>query len=102
MQSNPPISTANYISIFLLTMVAFSGTVYLIFYAINKPPFELALAADVAAKSQLQCASRALSERNIPYEVVPFDERDWLVLRTPEERDELQSILATECPPPAR
>ncbi len=97
MQSKSSTSTANYISIFLLTMVALSGTLYLIFYSINKPPFDLELSMDFATKKAVQCVSQELINGNIPHEVVSFDEKEWIVLRVIEDKRGLQSVLANEC-----
>jgi len=97
MQSNPQSTTANYISIFILTMVAFSGTVYLVYYAINKPPFDLELSMEFTTKNAIQCTSQELVNKNIPYKIVKYRESDWIVLQVIEDRDELQSIQTNEC-----
>ncbi len=98
MQSNPQQSTtANYISIFILTMLAFTGTVYLIFYYVNKPPFDLELSMEFTTKNAVQCAARELTSKNIPYKIIEHRENDWIVLRVIEDRYELQSILVNEC-----
>ena len=97
MQSKTNSTTTNYILIIVLAIVAFSGTVFLVLHAINKPPFDLELSADFANKNGIQCASKELISKNIPYEIVSFDEKEWIVLRVIEDKNELHSILANEC-----
>jgi hypothetical protein len=78
-------------------IIAFSGTIYLIFYAINKPPFDIELALQLAAKNDIYCVNTELAKRNVPYENVEHLEMDWLVLRSAEEKSEAKSILLNEC-----
>jgi len=78
-------------------MVALTGTLYIIFYAINKPPFDLELSMGFTTNNGSQCTSKILTHKNIPHEIVEFDEKSWIVLRVIEDKNELQSILANEC-----
>lgn len=78
-------------------MVAFSGTVYLILHAMNQPPFDLELAMDFATKEEIQCVSKELTYKNIPYEIVEFGAKEWIVLHLIEDKNALQSILVNEC-----
>jgi len=52
---------------------------------------------DFATKNGIQCASKELINKNIPYKIVEFDEKEWIVLRAIEDKNELQSILVNEC-----
>jgi len=96
-KSNPATTTANYISIILLTIVALSGTVYIIFSAIVSPPFDIERSAEFATKKEQQCVAGELVKRNIPHEVAEHREVDWVVLRDLEDRRELESIRINEC-----
>ena len=96
-QSQPPIPTSTYISIVLLMMVALSGTIYIIFYAINKPPFDVELALEVATKNDVQCINGELIKRNIPHENVEHLEKHWIVLRSIEDKNETKSVQLNEC-----
>ena len=64
------------------------------------PPFDLELATELATKESVRCASKELTNRNIPYEIAEFNEKEWIVLRVIEDKHELQSILENECSPP--
>jgi len=92
-----PHSTANYISIILLTVVAFSGTAYIIFYAVMSPPFDVELSIKLEGKNEVQCATKEAIKRNIPYEIAEHREEDWIVLSTIEDKNEMQPILANKC-----
>ena len=97
MQLKQDVSTFNYISIFILTFVAFSGTAYLIYYAINSPPFDVEVSIALPTEDSVQCVNNELIKRNIPYENTEHRETDWIVLRNIEDKEESQSILLNEC-----
>jgi len=92
-----PHSTANYISIFLLTTLALSGTIYLIFYAAVSPSFDVELSIKLETNNGVQCATKEVIKRNIPYEIAQHREEDWIVLSTIEDKNEMQPILANKC-----
>ncbi len=97
MQPKEDSTTANYISIVVLSILAFSGSAYLIFSAIVSPPFDVELSIEIETKDVVKCIAKELTNRNIPYKITEHREKDWIVLRTIEDRNELQPILANEC-----
>jgi len=96
-QSKPDSTTPNYIAIIILSILAFSGSAYLIFAAIVSPPFDVELSMEFKTEDAVKCIAKELTNRNIPYEIIEHREKDWVVLRTIEDRNELQPILANEC-----
>jgi len=97
MQQKLQVPASTYISIVVLMIFAFSGTIYLIFYAINKPSFDLELSLELATKNHVQCVNNELVKRNIPYENAEHLEKNWIVLRSIEDRNETKSVLLNEC-----
>ncbi len=87
----------NYILIIVLTVVALSGTAYIIWHAVNSPPFDLELSMGFETKKGVQCVANELINKNIPHEIVEFNEKEWIVLQVIEDKTELQSILENRC-----
>jgi len=96
-QSKQQIPASTYISIIILMFIALSGTVYLVYYAINKPPFDVEFAVEVATKDGVQCVISKLVEQNIPHENVEHLERNWVVLRNIKDKDKTKAILLNKC-----
>lgn len=96
-KSASDITKSHYISIIFLTVVAISGTIYLIFYAINKPPFDVELSMQLVTKNDVSCINKELAKRNIPYKNVEHLEMNWVVLRSIEDKNVTKSILLNEC-----